>query len=118
MAIRKYQIKGSSIVEVVMAIAIIGAVLGVSSVVFVNVNQSANTLQDINEEGHVFTDFINHKLILEDKLWVPKETKRTFLEQQEVNKGGAIWLESRLIDVEKRTLWKFEVPVTNGKDEK
>ena len=79
MALNAKRLKGSSIVEVVMAIAIIGAVIGVGSIVFVNINQSANTLQDINEEGQTLTGFINHRILLEDQSWYPNEIVRTDL---------------------------------------
>mgnify|MGYP001196324383 CR=1 FL=1 len=110
MALNAKRLKGSSIVEVVMAIAIIGAVIGVGSIVFVNINQSANTLQDINEEGQTLTGFINHRILLEDQSWYPNEIVRTDLIDQEFSIDGNRWIESRLIDDKKRVLWKFEVP--------
>ena len=74
-----------------MAIAIIGAVIGVGSIVFVNINQSANTLQDINEEGQTLTGFINHRILLEDQSWYPNEIVRTDLIDQEFSIDGNRW---------------------------
>lgn len=93
-----------------MAIAIIGAVIGVGSVIFVNITKSAHTLQDINEEGRVLTEFVNQRILLEKETWHPNDLSRTDFIHKEVEKAGTFWIKSLLFDGEERLLWQFEVP--------
>lgn len=116
MAVVKKRLKANSIIEVVMAIAIIGIAIGIGSMVFVNVNKSANTLQEINEEGSALTGFVNNKIILEKENWYPKEMQWCNFSQNEFSRSQATWQENTLFDRKGRVLWQYEIQIPENEE--
>lgn len=116
MAVVKNHLKASSIIEVVMAIAIIGIAIVISSMVFVNVNKSANTLQEVNEEGSTLTRFINNKIILEKENWYPEGMQWCDFSQNEISKSEATWQKNTLLDRKGRVLWQYEIQIQENEE--
>lgn len=104
----KHKLGASSIIEVVIAMTIIAVVVAIGSMVYVNVNQSNSSLQEINEEGEILTDFINKRLILK-KNYDERDLSGTQLiiseSESETNYSTIYHLKGR----NENTLWKFEV---------
>lgn len=101
-------LNANSIIEVVIAMTIIAVVVAIGSMIFVNINQTNKSLQEINDEGDSITRFINQSFLLQET--VDQEdfpSSELNIERSESNDQNTLIYTLR--GRNEKILWQFEI---------
>lgn len=101
--------RASSVIEVVIAMTIIAVLITLSGRLYVSLNNSTKTLQEINDQGLSMTKFINQIFILEEEIRIEEELQFSEMTIKEIKESD--W-NKQLIEVysiRNKKLWQIEL---------
>lgn len=103
----KYKIKAGSILELIIAMSIIATAIALFTVIYSNLNQSAKTLNEIDDQGHSFSKYLYTSFLKGDEFgnW---QGEFSDIELEEINFNGEKGWSIKCLSFRGKLLWETE----------